>query len=283
MCWEGVAENGSCLLNYNHMTGHIFDDQWTLAFVVAALLFGAAELGFRVGLPLNKAKDEARRSQIGGVQGAVLGLLGLLLGFTFSMGVARFEARRDLVLKEANAVGTTWLRAGLLPEAHRAPAKELLQRYVDVRLKYQQMARDRAALAQGLRLSSELQNDLWRRAEAAAAEAPTPLTGLFISALNEVIDTDAERVAAGRNRIPPGVWGLLLVVAASGCFISGYGSGAQGARSIFTTLFLPALITVVILLVFDLTHSVQGVIGINQQPLIDLQNSMKAVTNGVKL
>jgi hypothetical protein len=265
------------------MTGHIFDDQWTLAFVVAALLFGAAELGFRVGLPLNRAKDEARRSQIGGVQGAVLGLLGLLLGFTFSMGVARFEARRDLVLKEANAVGTTWLRAGLLPEGHRAPAKELLQRYVDVRLKYQQVAGDRVVLAEGLRSSAELQNDLWRRAEAAAAEAPTPLTGLFISALNEVIDTDAERVAAGRNRIPPGVWGLLLVVAASGCFISGYGSGAQGARSIFTTLFLPALITVVILLVFDLTHSVQGVIGINQQPLIDLQNSMKAVTNGVKL
>jgi hypothetical protein len=264
------------------MSGHILDDPWVLVFVVAALLFGAAELGFRVGLPLGRAKDEARRSQVGGVQGAVLGLLGLLLGFTFSMGVGRFEARRDLVLKEANAVGTTWLRAGLLPEGHRAPVKELLGRYVDVRLKYQQAAGDRAALAEGLRLSAEIQNELWRRTESVAAEAPTPMTGLFISALNEVIDTDAERVAAGRNRIPPGVWGLLLVVAAAGCFISGYGSGAQGARSMFTTLFLPGLITVVILLVFDLTHSLQGVIGISQQPLIDLQSSMKAGTNGVK-
>jgi hypothetical protein len=257
----------------------IFENLWTFLLVVAIPLFCAAEVGYRVGLSLKKAKDEARRSQIGGVQGAVLGLLGLLIGFTFSMGVTRYESRRTLVLKEANAVGTTWLRAGLLPEAHRAPAKELLRRYVEVRLKYQALARDSGALSEGLRLSADLQNQLWQRAEAAAAEAPTPLTVSFINSLNEVIDTDAERVAAGRNQIPAGVWVLLIIVATSGCYISGYGSGAQGARSIFTTLFLPALITIVILLVFDLTHSLQGVIGISQQPLIDLQNSINSSTN----
>src|SRR5262245_17809846 len=107
-----------------------------------------AEIGFRVGLRLHRAKDEPRRSQIGGVQGAVLGLLGLLLGFTFAMGVSRYDTRRNLVLKEANAVGTTWLRAGFLPEAHRAPVKELLTRYVDLRLKYQTQAGDPVKLAE---------------------------------------------------------------------------------------------------------------------------------------
>ena len=95
------------------------------------------------------------------------------------------------------------------------------------------------------------------------------------TALNEVIDTDAERVAAARNQIPSGVWVLLLIVAGFGCFTTSYGSGAQGARSLFTNFCLPALIAVVILLIFDLTHSQQGFIGISQQPLIDLLNSIQ--------
>jgi len=243
--------------------------------VVAVLLLGLAEAGYRVGLRLHATKDDARRSQIGGVQGAVLGLLGLLLGFTFAMGVSRYDARRTLVLKEANSIGTAWLRAGLLPEKHRAPAKELLYRYADARLKYAALARDPAKVIEGLRLSSELQSQLWQQAEAAAAEAPTPLAVSFITALNEVIDTDAERIAAARNQIPTGVWVLLLVVAGFGCFTTSYGSGAQGARSIFTNLCLPLLITVVIMLIFDLTHSQQGFIGISQQPLIDLLNSIQ--------
>src|SRR5688572_24104962 len=256
------------------MVDRVFNDQWTLLFFIAVLLLGAAEVGYRDGLRLYKARDEARRSQIGGVQGAVLGLLGLLLGFTFAMAVGRYDTRRDLVLKEANAVGTTWLRAGLLPEAHRAPVKELLRRYVGVRLKYEALSRDRARLAEGLRLSAELQNEMWRHAEAAAAESPAPVTVSFITSLNEVIDTDAERVAAGRNQIPTGVWVLVVLVAAFGCFTGSYGSGAHGARSAFTNLFLPTLIAIVIVLIFDLTHSRQGVIGVSQQPLIDLLNNI---------
>jgi len=253
----------------------IFNNQWTLLFVVIALLLAAAEVGYRIGLHLYKTKDEARRSQIGGVRGAALGLLGLLLGFTFAMAVGRYETRRDLVLKEANAVGTTWLRAGLLPEAHRAPVKDLLRRYVEVRLNTHTVGDDHAKVVEGLRHSTELQNELWQHAEAAATESASPLTVTYITALNEVIDTDAARIAAAQNEIPTGVWMLLTLVATFGCFTGGYGSGAQGARSIFTNLFLPALITVVILLIFDLTHSHQGFIGISQQPMIDLLNSIQ--------
>jgi hypothetical protein len=101
------------------------------------------------------------------------------------------------------------------------------------------------------------------------------VTATFTTALNEVIDTDAERIAAGRNQIPTGVWVLLIIVAGFGCFTTSYGSGAHGARSSFTNFFLPVLITIVITLIFDLTHSRQGVIGISQQPLIDLQASIQ--------
>lgn len=254
----------------------IFNHQWLMLLTVAVLLFGLAEAGFRIGSNLHLTKDQARKSQISGVQGAVLGMLGLLLGFTFAMAVGRYDTRKELVLKESNTIGTTWLRASLLPEAHRAPVKQLLRDYVDVRLKYQPITRDPAMLAEGMRLSAEIQGKLWKHTEAAAAEAPNPIVASFVTTLNEMIDTDAERVAASRNHIPSGVWLLLLLVAGFGCFTSSYGSGAEGARSAFTAYLLPGLIAVVIMLVFDLSHSRQGIIGISQQPMLDLQSSMSA-------
>ena len=261
------------------LTTFFFVNQWGFALLVGTVLLGLAETGYRVGLRLFAAKDEARRSQIGGVQGAVLGLLGLLLGFTFSMAVNRFELRRDLVLKEANTIGTTWLRAGLLPEAQRAPVKDLLRRYVDVRVQAQLASDDPVQLAEGLRQSAEIEYALWQHAEAAAQSAPTPITATipatFIVTLNEMIDTDAERVTASRNTIPAAVWMLLIIVAAFGCLISAYGSGSQGVRSAFTSGFLPVLLTVVIVLIFDLMHTHQGVVSISQQPMLDLQQSMQ--------
>lgn len=258
------------------MANLFFNNQWVFGIAVTVILLSLAEAGFRIGLRLFVRKDEARQSQIGGVQGATLGLLGLLLGFTFSMAVTRFDTRRDLVLKEANAVGTTWLRAGLLPETHRVPVKGLLSRFVDVRLKYQPLSNDPAMLAEAMRLSAGIENDLWKHAEEAAKEAPTPITATFIITLNEMIDTDAERIAAGRNRIPTGVVLLVVGVAGFGCLTSGYGAGAKGARSFFADIALPLLISGVIVLIFDISHSQQGFIGISQQPLIDLKQSMQA-------
>src|SRR4051812_28371364 len=99
----------------------VFSNQWLALLTLSILLFGLAEAGYRLGRGLYATKDEGRKNQIGGIQGTVLGMLGLLVGFTFAMAAGRFDTRRELVLKEANAVGTTWLRAGLLPEGHRAP------------------------------------------------------------------------------------------------------------------------------------------------------------------
>lgn len=249
----------------------LFGKLWSVVLVVSLVVFGLAELGYRVGLPLFSRKDEARRSQIGGVQGAVLGLLGLLLGFTFAMAVSRYDTRRALVVDEANAIGTTWLRAGMLSEPHRSAARDLLRQFVDVRIKYEALSNDSAKLAEGLQLSATIEKELWKHAEAAAKEAPTPITNSFVVALNEMIDTDANRVATGRNQIPSGVWVLVVLVAGVGCFTSSYGSGAQGARSAFTSFLLPGLIMVVIGLIFDLTHSREGFIDINQQAMLDLQ------------
>ena len=244
------------------------------------LLLLVAYIGYRLGLRLHAAADQAREYQIGAVQAAVLGMLGLLLGFTFSMGVERYDRRRELVLQDANTIGTTWLRASLLPEGYRQAVRDLLREYVDLRIRAQQEARDPGRLAEDLRRSAEIKTKLWAQAEAAAREAPNDITATFIDTLNEMIDTDAERLGAWRNRIPSGVWVILMVVAGVGCWTTAYAAGADGVRSPLTNVMLPLLITVVILLIFDLTHERGGMVDVSQQPLLDLQNSIRSAPAG---
>jgi hypothetical protein len=180
------------------------------------------------------------------------------------------------VVKEANAMWTTWLRGGLLPDAHRQAVRDLVRDSVDIRLHARAALRDPVKLADAVRRSEQIQSRLWQHAEAAASEAPNDITATFVDALNGMIATDAERLAALRSLIPVGVWLILLVVAAVGCWTSSYAAGAHGVRSSLSSLLLPLLITVVIVLIADLTSERHGVIAVSQQPLIDLQNSIRS-------
>ena len=120
------------------------------------------------------------------MQAAVLAMLGLLLGFTVSMAVDRYERRRALVLEEANAIGTTWLRASLLPEPHRQPVRDLLQNYLDIRLRTEAQMRDPVLVAEGLGQAREIQSKLWQQAEASAKEAPDDITATFVESCSNV-------------------------------------------------------------------------------------------------
>src|SRR5262245_56115834 len=135
----------------------VFDHLKTLAFAVTVILLASAEIGYRLGLRLHKAADEPLRSQIAALQAAVLGMLGLIVGFTFSMAIDRFESRRHLVIEEANTIGTTWLRAGLLADVHRDGVRDLLRNYVDLRIVPQDTRPDdRWRLAEGVQRSGEI-------------------------------------------------------------------------------------------------------------------------------
>lgn len=247
-----------------------------VVMIVGLLLLALGEVGFRTGLRLFVAKDEPRKGQIGGIQGAVLGMLALLLGFTFSMALVRYENRRDLVLKEANAIGTTYLRASFLPEAHARIIGDLLRRYTDARLNFYNAGSDSGKIAAAEDEAAKLQRELWVETVAAGKEAPTPITATFINALNETIDLDATRLHALRSRVPGAVWLLLLIVAGAGCFASGYGAGATGKRTGFSDAMLPLLIAVVITLIADFDRPRHGLIDISQQPLLDLKQSLQS-------
>ena len=154
--------------------------------------------------------------------------------------------------------------------------RELLRRYVDLRLTHWPLVDDPAKFAEGKRLVLDVQTQLWNHADEAAKEAPNDITAKFIESLNEIIDTDAKRIAALRAGIPEGVWLLLLIIAAFGCATTSYAAGAEGARSKLGSIFLPLLITVVIVLIFDISHSRLGLIQIGQDALVDLQQLMRA-------
>jgi len=193
----------------------LIQSAWVAFSLPLVVMLAFAEIGFRPGLRVHRA--DVHKGTLGGIQGAILGLLGPLLGFTFALAAGRFDLRRELVLKEANAIGTTYLRASLLPPAHVEPVEELLRRYVDRRLEFYPKVTDPASFAAEMEKSRAIQKELWRHATAASREAPTPITAAFVTALSETIDTEAQRVEAGRARIPAAVWFLLLIVAACGC------------------------------------------------------------------
>src|SRR5262245_17277844 len=180
-----------------------FGQSGSLAVVATTILLLISEVGYRLGRRLFTAGDSARQSQIGAVQAAVLGMLALLLGFTFSMAVDRYDRRRELVLQQANTIGTTWLRSGLLPDAHRQPVRELLRAYLDLHVHSREALRDPALMAAGLRRTAEIRSTLWQHAEASAREAPNDITATFIETLNDMIETEAARVTASASRIPP--------------------------------------------------------------------------------
>lgn len=126
--------------------------------------------------------------------------------------------------------------------------------------------------------TSKLQHVLWAHAVAASREAPTPITATFITALNDTIDLDESRLNAFRSRVPGSVWLLVLVVAGAGCYASGYGAGAIGARTRFANILLPLLIAIVITIIADFDRPRHGLISVSQQPMLDLKAGLSAPT-----
>ena len=255
----------------------LFELNILLIFAIAIALFlFASEVGFRLGRRRQSESNEPTRSQVNMLEAASLGLLALLLGFTFSMALTRYDTRRQLVLDEANAIGTTYLRAQLLPEPARKEVSNLLRRYVDVRLEFYQAGISQRKLKKVDDDTEKLHGALWSYAIAAGGQDPRAIpTGLFIQSLNEVIDLHAKRVTAMENHVPESIFILLSIVAILSLGLVGYGAGMGKDRSLLPTVISVILISSVILLIMDLDRPRRGLIKVSQQNMVDLQNSLK--------
>jgi len=245
---------------------------WVMAVVIAVVLLGACEMGYRVA----RRRDDVEKSDEGHVLSAMLALLGLLVGFTFSIAVTRHELRRSLVVEEANAIGTEYLRAQLVPEPFRTRLVEALRRYTDARLSLADAGEDRAAIARAESIAESLQKQMWTTTVAAEPYVePAALTSLVTSGMNTLIDAASSRHAALDARLPTVAFGSLLLYATVAAAMLGFVSGSGRHRSRAGANVLLMLLTLALGLILDLDRPRRGTIEVSQQPLIDLRASMK--------
>ncbi|WP_373047556.1 hypothetical protein [Vulgatibacter sp.] len=249
-------------------------DHTLIALVFLGLLVGAAEGAYRRAGRTHPSEE--LRSQVATLQAALLGLLGLLLAFTFAMSSARYDQRRELVVEEADAIGTAWLRAMVLDEPARSGLQELLRRYVDARLGYYEAGANEGAIAEAVDEALAIEADFWRLAVEQAREHPDPIRALLLASLNEVIDLEEERLVALHARVPDAVVLLLLVVALAAIGAVGYSFGLARKRHLAATLILSLLVAAIVFVILDLDRPRRGLITVSQESLYDVRESVRA-------
>jgi hypothetical protein len=251
---------------------------WVLFVATIVIVLLSQEGGYRLGTYRRQRTEPEKEAPVGAMVGAMLGLLAFMLAFTFGMAASRFDARRIVLLDEANAIGTAYLRAGLLPKPHRSKIRHLLRDYVDVRLEAVQSGN----VVLGIAKSSQLHGPLWAQAAAAAEKDPRSIvTGLFIQSLNEVINLHEKRVAFGlRSRVPGPIWVALYSQVILAFAAMGYLAGMSGSRRSLAVLLLALAFSGVMLLIADLDRPHEGVVKLSQQAMIDLKNSLMTPDEG---
>jgi hypothetical protein len=242
------------------------------AFVLLTLAF--YELGYRIGRWRERRATGELTGPTGMIVGSMLALMAFLLAIAMGMAADRFDTRRGLVLQEANAIGTTLLRAGYLPEPYSARAETLLREYVPLRIVEGGQDELQAKIAR----SVEIHEELWTIAEALAREhGELPVVAIFIESLNETIDLHESRITAGLYaRVPPTVIWLLLGGVIFSIALVGYNAGLTERRSTLSAVVLAVALSAVIALIVDLDRPGDGLIRTSQRPLIDLRDSLDA-------
>ena len=247
---------------------------WGLLLVSVAALWLALEGGYRLGTWRRARAADEKEQPVGAMVGSILGLLALVLGFTFSMAAMRFDARRQAVLEEANAIGTTYLRARLLPDPQQTQISSLLREYVDVRIRgVQEAGKAEEALAR----SEEIHELLWAQTkDVADQDSHSIVTGIFIQSLNEMIDLHSKRILVGiRSRIPLVIWGGLYGLAILGMAAVGYQCGLCLTRRSPAMPGLVLAFAFVLALIADLDRGQEGLLQVGQQAMIDVQRSLQ--------
>jgi hypothetical protein len=247
-----------------------------LLFLVLVVIYWAAtEVGYRLGIRRHATCTDADRSHASSLQSALLGLLALLLGFSFAMAVARFDARKALVLQEANAIGTTYLRAGFLAPEQAVQARKLLRTYVDSRLEFVAAKEDMLDVHKAFATAGALQEQLWSIANAAVAQDPRSVpAGLFVQTLNDVIDVSEARRTAFTNHVPGAVLALLVAVSCGAMGFIGFGCGLGGRRGQLSTTTFTVLSALVLVIILDIDRPRHGLITVNQGSMLRLKASL---------
>ena len=242
-------------------------------FTVLFLLF-AAELGYQLGKIWKKRSPTTTESAVGGVTGIIMGLLAFLLAFVVSMAVSRFDTRKGLVMSDATSIRTAALRADLLGEPAESEVRALLSEYVDVLMNAVETTGSVAAAGER---SDEILSQVWAFAAQAGADGGSESAALFIESVNDLITVNTERVIVATNsRLPYTILAVIYICAFLSFVLVGSQSHFQGNRNQVSLVVLVIVLSMVIMLIFDLDRPQEGFLRISQQPMIDVQTELES-------
>lgn len=248
-------------------------------FIVLGLLVGmllAMALGYIFGRKRHREATEEFRSQTTAVQGSLLGLLALLLGFTFSLALSRHDARSEAVVAEANAVGTAWLRISYLPDAAQGDARADLRRYLRLRVEAGDVTADQDVRRNRLVANAEdAFSDLWDDAAEVIRIVNGPAPVAFGAALNDMIDALGSRDATIERHVPEVVLMMMFATFILSGAMLGYGSGVAGSKPATPVYLMMILIVLLVFMIIDLDRPRRGLIEVNQEPMRALLVSIR--------
>jgi hypothetical protein len=235
------------------------------------------EIGYRVGFQ-QLSRDTGTNKGTGAIEAAIFGLLGLLLGFAFSGATSRLEYRRSLIVQEANAIGTAYLRVDLAPAAEQPALRRLFGEYLQARLRVYENVQDPAIYASHMDRATSLQREIWSHAlTAGAADATGNTARVLLPAINEMIDVTAARAAALTTRLPSLIRILLIAVALLSALMAGYAMAERKARSWLHMFLYAGAVSITFYTVLDLDNPRSGLIRLDATEAIlqQLHNSIR--------
>jgi hypothetical protein len=242
-----------------------------------AAISGCLRWGWRAGRARLASLGESANEGLGAVDGAVFGLMGLLLAFTFTGAASRFDLRRDLIVQEVNAIGTAWLRLDLLQQGPREQGRELFRRYLDQRLDAYAHAADRALVARSIADANALQERIWTLAMTQVREDRSqPIAQLLLPALNDMFDIASARILATRQHPHPAIFATLLALVLISAFQVGFSQAKTTHQSRLHLLGFAAITAVALYIILDLEFPRLGLIRVDSADLAlhELRESM---------
>ena len=243
-------------------------------FVLSFFVLSLSVLSGASFLRRQRKLDEDKRQDLGVILAATLTLLGLIIGFSFSMAMSRYDQRKNYEATEANQIGTEYVRADLLPASDAAKVRALLKDYLDQRVLFY-LTSDEQQIRQINARTAQLQTELWSAVLASAAAQPTPTVALAVSGMNDVLNSQAYTQAAWWNRIPIAAWALMAAIAIFCNVLVGYGARMVKVEGILL-LILPLVVAIAFFLIADIDSPRGGVIRVNPHNLVSLAESLRA-------
>lgn len=219
------------------------------------------EAGYRIARRNSQASLETAHEGVGAVEAAVFALFGLLLGFSFAGGTTRLDARRELIVKEANAIGTAYLRVDLLAAGEQPAMRQLFRQYLDARLRIYRAFPSLDAADHEIEAGNRIQQQIWDAAiRVSRSDSTQNIARLLLPALNDMIDVTTERSVAMHTRLPGLIFWLLVTVALLSGLLGGYALEKRKRRSITHAVLFAAVTAITVYAILDLDSPRSGLI-----------------------